>query len=188
MHCNQVWPAPAGCRRAWIGMMLASSLLLSTGRRAESQPALNLNPRPQTCAPDFQGLVQQMLPALPSITNRIYTRSNLERQYMIIASAPNFEALPLQSRSEPQDPAESEPQQVFFTTRTRRYRNQKVEELQEYHWLFLTRSDTGWRFSMLYSIAGQYPQTNPPSPPRNSSEGAVAAAIRDWLRDCRLTR
>ncbi|MEO0373704.1 MAG: hypothetical protein AAF329_03550 [Cyanobacteria bacterium P01_A01_bin.17] len=170
-------------------MMLASSLLLSTGRRAKSQPALNLNPRPQSCDPDFQGLVQQMLPALPSITNRIYTRSGLERRYMLIASAPNFEVLPLQSRSEPQDSSESSGlQQVFFTTRTRQYRNQKIEDLQEYHWLFLTRSDTGWRFSMLYSIAGEYPQTNPPAPPQNSSEGAVATAVRDWLRDCRLTR
>jgi hypothetical protein len=173
--------------RAWIGIV--TGLSLSSMQTVQANPALDLAPRPQTCAADFQGLVQQMLPALPSFANRIYTRSGLERRYMVIASSPDFDALPLQAWTESPTPTHSSDlQQVFFTTLIRQYRNQKIEDLQEYHWLFLTHSDTGWRLSMLYSIAGQYPQEHPPAPPRNTSEGAVAAAIRDWLRDCRLTR
>ncbi len=162
---------------------------VSMAQTAQARPLLDLVPRPQSCAADFQGLVQQMLPALPSFANRIYTRSGLERRYMVIASTPDFEALPLQRQARrPKPETISDPQQVFFTTLTRQYRNQKIEDLQEYHWLFLVRSDTGWRFSMLYSITGQYPQENPPPPPRNSSDGAVATAIQDWLRDCRFVR
>lgn len=173
---------------ASVGLGIFMSLSFTTASTAQA-PSLELVPRPETCASDFQGLVQQMLPALPSFANRIYTRSGLERRYMVVASPPDFEALPLQPRSaSPATIEPSEPQQVFFTTLTRRYRNQKVENQQDYHWLFLARSETGWRFSMLYSIAGQYPQKNSPAPPRNNSEGAVATAIRDWLRDCRLSR
>ncbi|MGF1603436.1 MAG: hypothetical protein ACFCU8_15710 [Thermosynechococcaceae cyanobacterium] len=163
-----------------------SSLLLATQKADPNPIRLDLAPRPESCAADFQGLVKQMLPVLPSYANRVYTRAGLQQRYMLIASAPNFEPLPLGSN--PPDPKLSAVHQVFFTTLTRRYRDQRIENLQDYHWLFLTRSDTGWRFSMLYSMFGSYPQVNPPTPPRDTSEGAVATAIRGWLRNCRTTR
>ncbi len=172
-----------------VGLILFGSLLLTTSQvaRANSSIRLDLAPRPETCAPEFPKLIQQMLPVLPSYANRVYIRSDLPKRYMIIASPPNFEPLPLQISGQPTH-ATSDPPQVFFSTLIRRYQGQQIENLQEYHWLFLTRSETGWRFSMLYTSLGSYPQNNPPSPPRNNSEGAIATAIRAWLRDCRTIR
>ncbi|MGB7412724.1 MAG: hypothetical protein WA902_00810 [Thermosynechococcaceae cyanobacterium] len=179
-----------------VRVSLQRSLLLSiigpwcfsVIQAAQANPSvrLDLAPRPETCAADFKGLVAQMLLVLPSYANRVYTRSGLPQRYMLIASPPDFEPLPL--GLVPPGPKSSEVQQVFFTTLTRRYQDQQSENLQDYHWLFLTRSDTGWRFSMLYTMFGNYPQLNPPTPPRDTSEGALATAIRGWLRDCRTTR
>jgi hypothetical protein len=171
----------------WGTAVLWGALLLIAPQKADANPGrLDLAPRPDTCATDFQGLVQQMLPVLPSYINRTYTRSALPRRYMMLAGPPNFEPLPLAAN--PQVPLPPDVHQVFFTTLTRRYQDQQIENLQDYHWLFLTRSNTGWRFSMLYSMFGTYPQVDPPTPPRDSSEGALATAIQDWLRDCRTTR
>jgi hypothetical protein len=69
----------------------------------------------------------------------------------------------------------------------RRYERDRIVYLQEYHWVFLTQSRVGqhWQLAMMYSTLGPYPaQNRPPFPPRNSSEGSVAQAIRDWLNDC----
>lgn len=161
--------------------VLATSLMILQTVQAQSSPQPPLETQ---CASEFQPLVQQMLPVLPSYANRVYTRVGLAQRYMIVASPPNFEPLPLQV----QDTPSSTVRQVFFTTLTRRYREQQIQDLQEYHWLFLTPSDSGWRFSMLYSITGDYPKTRPPDSPRNTSEGAVAQAIRNWLRTCRTER
>jgi hypothetical protein len=49
----------------------------------------------------------------------------------------------------------------------------------------LTQTATGWRLAMMFSRIGSYPAKNPPSPPRDSSNGVVGQAVRAWLRDCR---
>lgn len=36
----------------------------------------------------------------------------------------------------------------------------------------------------MFSRTGIYPGGRPPTPPRDSSEGVIAQAIRTWLRDC----
>ena len=145
--------------------------------------------RSHPCPTDLKALVPQMLADLPSYANRTNIRVGTPQRYLILAAQPEFDPLPLTSTPDLPDPApsadSSAPKQVFFTTLVRRYEGHQITDLQEYHWLFLARNINGWWFAMMRSIIGSYPQTGPPSPPRNSSEGKLAQAIRLWLRDCR---
>jgi len=50
--------------------------------------------------------------------------------------------------------------------------------------LFLTKTKSDWRFVMMYSQTGLHPKNQPPTPPRDSSNGDIAQAVNAWLRDC----
>jgi hypothetical protein len=144
-----------------------------------ASPALS----PQVCPSALDPLVTKLLQDLPSYANRVRIRAGLQRNYVLFAGKPDFQSLPLSRVSPPQAP---QTQQVFFTTLIRRYERDRVVYHQEHHWLFLAPDPTGWRLVMMYSILAPYPSAKtPPLPPRNSSEGSIAQAIRDWLRDCR---
>lgn len=152
-------------------------------QRFPAVPPPSLN-RPQACPTSFKSLVSQLLADLPSYANRTNVRSDLPHRYLILASQPEFKPLPVTST--PHSPeSDDQLRQVFFTTLVRRYQGNQSTDIQEYHWLFLAHNPKGWWFSMMHSIIGSYPQAEPPSPPRNSSEGKLAQAIRLWLRDCR---
>lgn len=132
--------------------------------------------------------------------------------YMLVAGKPDFQPLPLKSwRDEVADEAtdgagdgvtdgatnratdEADKsanngkgiEQIFFTTLERQYLKGKAVQLQQFHWLFLTKTKSGWRMSMMYSQTGGYPKQKPPTPPRESSNSAVGQGIKTWLRDCR---
>ena len=146
--------------------------------------------RPPACPTEFQPLVQQLLQDLPSYANRANVLAGTPQRYLILASGADFTPLPLTASPDALEVgaaarSSAEPQQVFFTTLARRYQNTQVTDIQEYHWLFLTQNSKGWWFAMMQSVRGTYPQLGPPSPPRDSSEGKLAQAIRLWLRDCR---
>jgi hypothetical protein len=66
----------------------------------------------------------------------------------------------------------------------RQYIGKKAIELQEFHWLLLTKTTTGWRLVMMFSQIGSYSKEQPISPPRDSSNGTVAQGVNTWLRDC----
>ena len=77
-------------------------------------------------------------------------------------------------------------EQVFFTTLERQYTARKAVQLQQFHWLFLTKSESGWRKVMMFTQTGYYPvNKQPPSPPRDSSNGVIGQAVDTWLQDCR---
>lgn len=128
-----------------------------------------------------------MLPDLPSYINRVRTRADITQSYILLAAKPEFEPLPLSGLSAlPSDTQSAGAKQVFFTTLMRRYDGGRISNLQEYHWVFLTQQQNDWQLVMMYSTIGVYPaQTDqPPLPPRNSSDGSVAQAIKAWLTDC----
>jgi hypothetical protein len=133
-----------------------------------------------------------MLPDLPAYTNRVTQRSsglyrNEDRPgYVLIAGRPEFEPLTLgPGVYQPADAvAEDTPLQVFFTTLERQYIDGSSQALQHYHWLFLVRPNETWRLAMMFSVIGDQPPNEPPSPLYNSSQGAIAQAVRLWLRDC----
>lgn len=142
-----------------------------------------------SCPTDIKELTTQLLKDLPSYANRIYQQYGVSG-YVIVAGRPEFQPLSLgpgQLATVPQTPTDRRgPQQVFITTLERQYQGTKVIELQQYHWIFLTQTNSGWQLATMYSIVGPYPAASyPPSPPEESSDGSIAGAIQIWLRDCR---
>lgn len=141
-------------------------------------------------------LTNQLLRDLPSYANRASQRARILSRvgdvfsYMLVAGKPDFRPLPLNpggyGYSQKTSKADSpEVNQVFFTTLERIYTGGKAVELQQFHWLFLTKSQTGWRMVMMFSQTGSYPVKEAPTPPRDSSNGVVAQGVKTWLRDCR---
>jgi hypothetical protein len=163
----------------------------SASPTAGSQP---LRPKTQ-CPTQLESLMPLMLRDLPSYANRVSQRAytnyrTTERPgYVLLAGHPEYQPLTL-GAGEYQSATESAVPQVFFTTLERQYFSGKAVQLQQYHWLFLTQTQSGWRFVlMLSTISDQQAQIDnqqaqPSTPPRDSSQGVIAQAIRLWLRDC----
>ncbi|MEH2236545.1 MAG: hypothetical protein V7K30_10000 [Nostoc sp.] len=142
---------------------------------------------------NLETLTVQLLQDLPSYTNRVSQRARrLSRSgdvysYMLVAGRPEFTPLPLNLEEYSADAAKSSAsgvEQVFFTTLERQYIGKKAVELQEFHWLLLTKTTTGWRLVMMFSQIASHSAQQPLSPPRDSSNGAIAQAVNAWLRDC----
>ncbi|MCT7950750.1 hypothetical protein NG798_13190 [Ancylothrix sp. C2] len=144
----------------------------------------------RVCGGDFEGLVGLLVRDLPGYANREFRRSKVagdrsRPSYVVIAGRPEFEPLPLGvGRSEGAVSGDGV-RQVFVTTLERVYVGGEVVQLQGYHWLFLTETAGGWRLVMMFSRFGGYPTRGAVSPPQDTSNGAIAGAVRAWLRDCR---
>lgn len=151
---------------------------------------------------DLSQLTNKLLRDLPAYFNRATQRARrLDRSvqvysYMLVAGKPDFQPLPLKSWTDgttdevadgvdKSTGAKKGVEQVFFSTLERQYVKGKALQLQQFHWLFLTKTESGWRMSMMYSQTGGYPKQKPPTPPRESSNSAVGQGIKTWLRDCR---
>ncbi len=145
----------------------------------------------------IDSLTTYLLRDLPSYTNRVtqrarrLSRKNEVYSYFLLAGRPEFTPLPLNPGINGVDSdksAASGVEQVFFTTLERQYIGGKVVELQEFHWLLLTKTESGWRLVMMFTQSGSSTGSSggqqPLSPPRNSSRSAIAQAINIWLRDC----
>ncbi|MEH2234150.1 MAG: hypothetical protein V7K71_31755 [Nostoc sp.] len=142
---------------------------------------------------NLETLTIQLLQKLPSYTNRAsqrarrLSRSSQVYSYMLVAGRPEFIPLPLNLEEYSADASKSAAsgvEQVFFTTLERQYIGKKVVELQQFHWLLLTKTKSGWQLVMMFSQAGSHSQQQPLSPPRDSSNGTVAQGVKAWLRDC----
>lgn len=142
---------------------------------------------------NLETLTTQLLQDLPSYTNRASQRARrLSRSsdvygYMLVAGRPEFTPLPLNLEEYSTDAPKSTAsgvEQVFFTTLGRQYIGKKAVELQEFHWLLLTKTKSGWRLVMMFTQTSAYPKQQPLSPPRDSSNGAIAQGVKTWLRDC----
>lgn len=139
-------------------------------------------------------LTTQLLRDLPSYANRASQRARrLSRttdiySYMVVAGRPEFAPLPLSSDSDTTHSLKTTSEgveQVFFTTLERQYTSGKAVQLQQFHWLLLTKTKSDWRFVMMFSQTGSSSKNQPPTPPRDSSYGDIAQAVTAWLRDCR---
>ncbi len=149
------------------------------------------------CPTDLEALVDRLLQDLPSYANRVIVRfptgqlrftglspSNftppgyIPRQ-IILAGRPEFEPLPLNF----EDALPENASQVFITTLETQYRGGKRVEIQQYHWLFLTKTEKGWELVKIVSRFGTAADIRPLSPQKDE-KSAIAEAIRLWLRDC----
>jgi hypothetical protein len=167
-----------------------SEILVSHTQRSLSEDAQS------ACPPDLETLTSGLLIDLPSYTNRVRQRIRSQERHtlpglwvsnMIVAGRADYEPLPVVPPVLGTPAIVEELQQVFFTTLDRMYgmgKQPQVTLLPSYHWLFLARSEQGWQMVMLLTRIGHPAADQPSLPPRDSSYGAIAQAIRLWLRDC----
>ncbi|MEG4145510.1 hypothetical protein [Microcoleus sp. Pol12B5] len=140
------------------------------------------------CPADLETLVDRLLQDLPSYANRVIVRSHFSPNkntpsgyalpQIILAGRPEFEPLPLTF----EDALPENAIQVFITTLERQYRAEKPVEIEQYHWLFFTKTKNGWELVKIVSRYGTVAEVRPLF--GQDSESEIAEAIRLWLRDC----
>jgi len=167
---------------------LAANFVTNADRTINASRYSLLAPSP--CPADLEALVDRLLQDLPSYANRVIVRSGFAPNnsraigyvpnQIILAGRPEFEPLPLNF----EDALPENASQVFITTLERQYRGGKRVEIQQYHWLFLTKTEKGWELVKIVSRFGTAADVRPLSP-AESEKSAIAEAIRLWLRDCR---
>jgi hypothetical protein len=145
-----------------------------------------------SCPADLETLVDRLLQDLPSYANRVIVRSGFSPKtskppgyalpQIILAGRPEFEPLPLNSG----DALPENASQVFITTLERQYREGKPLEIEQYHWLFFTKTENGWELAKIVSRFGTGADIRPLLGQDSQSE--IAEAIRLWLRDCHAKR
>ena len=178
-------------RTVFTGTLLSvvsGLLLIPTGVNSQELS------RSIACPADLKTLMALMLPDLPSYANRVIQRSQSvlsasQRRdinlisYVIVAGKPEFEPIPLKNNQYTPFATDSA-KQVFFTTLERQYSRDRATDLQNFYWLFLTPTESGWRLVLLYSQLASLHSGDPPLPPQETSTGVIGQAIRLWLRDC----
>ena len=145
----------------------------------------------KSCPQDVENLTSLMLKDLANYGNRIIQRTQDSHRregfdsYVVFAGKSEFEPLNLpQFTYNPVKKNNTE--QIFFTTSERQYiDNTRQIETQNYHWLFLTLTPSGWRMVTMFSRFSPPTQKNLPTPPIESSKGIIGQAVNLWLRDCR---
>lgn len=143
-----------------------------------------------SCPADVKTLTDLLLKDIPSYANRVMQRArqidkNISFGYVLVAGRPEFEPLPLRnSQSQYSSSFPDATEQIFFTTLERRYSNNKVVQMQVYHWLFLAPTDKGWQLVTVFTRIGSTVPGKPPLPPRETSDGIIGQAVSLWLKDC----
>jgi hypothetical protein len=133
-----------------------------------------------------------MLRDLPGYANRVIVRSRTRYKAIssldsvITAGRPEFVPLPLTGISStiPDPQNASDLRQVFITTLEKQNTAGTPIELQQFHWLFLTQTKSGWQLALMFTRTGSAPAGQVITPPRESSQGVIGQAVRTWLRDC----
>ncbi len=195
-HNYSLWIVTCG-----LGLIVANSFHNSAfSKNLPANPSVIIQeelvkdqPESSCSEQNLDTLTTQLLRDLPSYANRATQRarrsvSNEVYSYVLVAGKPVFQPLPLSQEgytADRQKKVVTKVEQVFFTTLERHYTNGKAVEVQQFHWLLLTPTKSDWRLVMMFTQTGGYPKQQPPSPPRNSSNGAIAQGVKAWLRDCR---
>lgn len=118
------------------------------------------------CPQDFAQLTQVLSRDLHHYLNRSYTQLGMGLQAQTV-SFPELSPLPIQEV----DPSVK---QLFLTVNHRRSGELRVEP--QTYWLFLVQTPKGWRLAMAFTRVAA-------APPIDVSDGALATAVRTWLRD-----
>ena len=137
-----------------------------------------------TCPEAIESVSALLVRDLPSYGNRAMIRGRsrsemAELTQVVVASQP--ELTPMEVPSLKPDP---NLHQVFLTTLERQTSAQKIYEFQQYHWIFLVKTRSGWRLVKSFARTSRYPKGDWITEIQDSSQGAIAQGIRTWLRDC----
>lgn len=168
---------------------------------SESAPSEPTTPLRLTtaCPEDLEALTALLIRDIPNYTNRVLqrtvaalpnndvdNRAPYRPSYVLVAGQPELDPLDLADYALTSDPeAGGAISQLFFTTLSRQYSGLRANEVQEYHWLFLTQSTGGWRLAFMFSAVDDAESVRVATPPRENSQGSVGQAVQLWLRDCR---
>jgi hypothetical protein len=150
----------------------------------------NSTPKSFTCPNNLPKLTTLLLKDLPAYSNRVIQRTQHLDQaagtenYIITANKAEFEPLTLPRLQYDPIDRDRDLEQVFFTVLERQYIKGKIVEIQTYHWLFLTQTNSGWRTVILFSRFGNPAENQPPAPPQETTDGIIGQGIQLWLRDC----
>ncbi|MEO0769243.1 MAG: hypothetical protein AAFY72_07380 [Cyanobacteria bacterium J06649_4] len=175
----------------------------------EPRPYAPLRSSPIACPDDVETLSALMMRDLPNYTNRVlqrtvavlpWTEADEQRRangefvrepyrpsHVLIAGGVDLTPLDLSEYTFTTSPEAGGPlTQLFFTTLSRHYSGLSIDQVQEYHWLFLTRTVEGWRLAFMFSSVDDIDDVRPKLPPMESSRSSVGQAVQIWLRDCRF--
>lgn len=180
--------------RSYFVLSLFIAIIFNPLETAVGRPALTLartiirpnSVNQQTCPADLQTLLDQMLPDLPGYANRVIERRSNSREFrrdtsiLLAGQLDELEPLPFSVNLNYPD----ETFLVYLKTWQRQYYNNKIIRFQQYHWLFLRKSASGWELEKMFSKSSSYPRYGFYPLPGENSESAVAQAVRLWLRDC----
>jgi hypothetical protein len=146
------------------------------------RPPSYINKR--VCPSNFPDLSKAIAKDLQGYLTRTYTRLGFKSQ-VVAVGYPEVEPLPLAAGNRaiitnsvpdankaitPTD----DPKQLFISLLERPAG--KLDTTKKAYWLFLTNTRRGWRLAMAFTRIGN-------SPPQDVSDGAIADAVRTWLRD-----
>ncbi|MDJ0687911.1 MAG: hypothetical protein QNJ41_05345 [Xenococcaceae cyanobacterium MO_188.B32] len=173
------------CLFSWV---IQGKLLVSLAQNREEGDRQSQN---KGCPQDVETLTSLMLKDLADYANRVIQRTQDSHRregfdsYVVFAGKSEFEPLDLpQFQYNPG--TKNNPKQIFFTTSERQYiDNTRKIETQNYHWLFLTQTPSGWRMVTMFSRFSPSTQKDLPTPPMETSNGIIGQAVNLWLRDCR---
>jgi hypothetical protein len=138
----------------------------------------------RVCPSNFPDLSRAIAKDIQGYLTRTYTRLGFKSQ-VVVVGFPEVEPLALVgndrkviTNSAP-DASQSiaptdDPKQLFISLLERPAG--KVDTTKKAYWLFLTNTRRGWRLAMVFTRIGN-------SPPQDVSDGAIASAVRTWLRD-----
>lgn len=175
--------------KIWRSPILAIVLFLVVPVQAISSETNQLSNNDFSCPQELRQLISLLLKDLPDYSNRVIQRTqriNREagiRNFIITASLAEFEPLDLPSIQ--YHPISSQqPKQVFFTVLERQYNQNKITNIQTYHWLFLTKTKDGWQVVMMFSRFGNS-RGAISAPPIETTNGIIGQGIQLWLKDCR---
>ena len=182
-----------GCSKVWLAIAVSIVFYQFCNDLVEAAPRLIAEPQAESevaCPNKLDELVDLLLQDLPAYSNRVIQRTQTRNQaagienYIITAGRAEYQPLDLpRLQYDPID--DRDPEQVFFTVLERQYLSGRIVEIETYHWLFLTLTDSGWRPVMLFSRFGNSADNKPPAPPRETTNGIIGRGIQLWLRDCR---
>ncbi|WP_073073611.1 hypothetical protein [Phormidesmis priestleyi] len=177
-------------------LTIGLSIIWSLGSSIATSHALSAKPvsvKRRICPAEVEPLVALMLRDLPSYANRVIVRSRTRYpaisslNSIITAGRPEFVPLPLApsiASTIPSPQNSPDLRQVFMTTLERQGTAGTTIELQQFHWLFLTKTDRGWRLALMFTRTGSASAGQIITPPRESSQGTIGQAVQTWLRDC----
>lgn len=159
--------------------------------QAQKEPEGDRQSQNKGCPQDVETLTSLMLEDLADYANRVIQRTQDDHRregfdlYVVFAGKSEFEPLDL-PKFQYNSATKNNPKQIFFTTSERQYiDNTRKIETQNYHWLFLTQTPSGWRMVTMFSRFSPSTQKDLPTPPMETSNGIIGQAVSLWLRDCR---